>query len=148
MALVASTQEDILLDDMRRQSFGKKMSSCYDCAHGPTRTKAIVTDVAKAKVASSNARGSASLDDENLKAVLPLFLGSRSRPRHSKNNKDMENPLPLYGPGAKPSKIMAFIWQCPVMLMSYSWASFVIALTLYILQPFIERHAWGDEAKV
>ncbi|KAH6680241.1 hypothetical protein B0J14DRAFT_260731 [Halenospora varia] len=43
---------------------------------------------------------------------------------------------------------MVYIWQCPTMLMSYSWATFMIALTLHVLKPFIRREPWGDSSKI
>ena len=44
--------------------------------------------------------------------------------------------------------IMLFVWQCPMMLMSYAWATFLIALTLYVCTPLINREAWSDDHKV
>lgn len=43
---------------------------------------------------------------------------------------------------------MVFIWQCPTMLMSYSWAIFMIALTLHVLKPLIRREPWDDSSKI
>ena len=46
------------------------------------------------------------------------------------------------------SKVMMFLWQCPIMLMSYSWALFIVALTLHVLRPFLLRQVWNDDSKV
>ena len=44
--------------------------------------------------------------------------------------------------------VMLCVWQCPMMLMSYAWATFLIALTVYVCTPLINGDAWGDETKV
>jgi len=41
-----------------------------------------------------------------------------------------------------------FVWQCPLMLMSWAWVSFLFGLTLHVLRPFIRREKWGDNHKV
>ncbi|KAI9767281.1 MAG: hypothetical protein M1839_004547 [Geoglossum umbratile] len=46
------------------------------------------------------------------------------------------------------AKVMLYIWQCPMMLMAYSWITFALALTLYICTPFITHQPWGDGQKI
>ena len=46
----------------------------------------------------------------------------------------------------KLSNQMMFLWQCPLLLMSYSWVLFIIALTLHVIQPPLG--AWNNQAKV
>jgi hypothetical protein len=43
---------------------------------------------------------------------------------------------------------MVYIWQVPIMLMSYAWATFFLALTLHICTPLIEGGEWGRDHKV
>jgi hypothetical protein len=43
---------------------------------------------------------------------------------------------------------VVYINQNPTMLMSYSWVFFMIALTLYVSGPLIDRDPWGDQSKV
>lgn len=42
---------------------------------------------------------------------------------------------------------MLYVWQCPLMLMSYGWATMVLGLTLYVCSPLI-AHASRDRRKV
>jgi hypothetical protein len=46
------------------------------------------------------------------------------------------------------ARVMLYIWQCPMMLMAYSWVTFGLALTLFICTPFITHQPWGDGKKV
>ena len=50
--------------------------------------------------------------------------------------------------GYKLSPMMLFVWQAPMMFMSYSWAMFLLALLLHVIRPLIEGHMWGDDLKV
>jgi len=43
---------------------------------------------------------------------------------------------------------MVYIHQAPTMLMSYSYLFLIIALTLHIISPLINRDPWGDGTKV
>ncbi|KAI1617376.1 hypothetical protein EDD36DRAFT_479267 [Exophiala viscosa] len=43
-----------------------------------------------------------------------------------------------------PSKRMIYIWQCPVMLMSWSWLTFLLALTLHVVAPLAAREKQND----
>jgi hypothetical protein len=47
-----------------------------------------------------------------------------------------------------PNLNMLYIWQSPMMLMSYSWVAFILALTLHVLTPLIRGHTWGSGTKV
>jgi hypothetical protein len=44
--------------------------------------------------------------------------------------------------------IMLFVWQFPVMTMSYAWLMFLVALTLYVCTPLIQHDSWGPGSKV
>jgi hypothetical protein len=44
--------------------------------------------------------------------------------------------------------IMLFVWQFPVMTMSYAWIMFLVALTLYVCTPLIQHALWGPGSKV
>jgi hypothetical protein len=43
---------------------------------------------------------------------------------------------------------MVYVHQNSMMLMSYSWALFILALLLHITTPLIRRDVWGDGTKV
>ena len=34
---------------------------------------------------------------------------------------------------------MLYVWQCPLMLMAYGWGTLLIALTLHVCSPLIEK---------
>jgi hypothetical protein len=46
------------------------------------------------------------------------------------------------------ARLMIFVWQSPMMLMSWSWVTFLLALTIYICTPFIQHQPWGAGHKV
>ncbi len=68
---------------------------------------------------------SSDCSDEKLQLALNLFL---------------QPPVKPASLSAKPesrriSKRMLWIWQCPVMLMSYSWVLFLVGYALHVLTP-------------
>lgn len=66
------------------------------------------------------------------------------RPPHSSlPTNSRESPIP---PGPA-SWAMLYVWQSPLMLMSYAWVMFLIALTLHVCTPLIEKHKWGNDTK-
>lgn len=40
---------------------------------------------------------------------------------------------------------MLYVWQCPLMLMSYGWATLVLGITLHVCAPLIDYN--GDEKR-
>lgn len=42
---------------------------------------------------------------------------------------------------------MLYVWQCPLMLMSYGWATLLLGLTLHVCSPLI-RYSGHDKRKV
>ena len=42
---------------------------------------------------------------------------------------------------------MLYVWQCPLMLMSYGWATLLVGLTLHVCSPLIP-HSGNHERKV
>ena len=38
---------------------------------------------------------------------------------------------------------MLYVWQCPLMLMSYGWAALILGLTLYVCAPLIDYQGEG-----
>ena len=69
-------------------------------------------------------------DDKKIQLALNLFL---QPPLHPKN--PHKNPPQL--PTRHSSARMIWIWQCPTMLMSYSWVFFLVGYTLHVLKPVI-----------
>ena len=43
---------------------------------------------------------------------------------------------------------MVYIWQVPIMLMTYAWVTFFLAMTLHVCTPLIEADPWGRGHKV
>lgn len=89
------------------------------------------------------------INSEILQRILSLLLAPKG-PSRTKDKTDvgLEEGILRDVAGRRPSWIMLFIWQCPSMLMSYSWVLFVAALTLHVTTPLIERHPWGGPSKV
>ena len=46
------------------------------------------------------------------------------------------------------SKSMLIPWQYPLMVISWSRALLILALTLRFLTPFILNHSWDQDSKV
>lgn len=46
------------------------------------------------------------------------------------------------------TKHLVYIWQCPLMLMSWSWVTYLIAQTLHIARPLFRRSVGTDDKKV
>ena len=42
---------------------------------------------------------------------------------------------------------MLYVWQCPLMLMSYGWGTLLVGLTLHVCSPLISHHG-RNERKV
>lgn len=49
-----------------------------------------------------------------------------------------------------PRQIMVFVWQCPIMFMSYSVCLFLLGLTLAVATPLIRlrEQGWSTDANV
>ena len=73
-------------------------------------------------------------------AVLPLIVSIRT-------SKNPGASLPSFEQ-CRPSWLMVYVWQCPVMLMSWSWVCFFAGFILYILTPAIPRHHREHEVQV
>lgn len=43
---------------------------------------------------------------------------------------------------------MVYIWQVPIMLMCFAWASFIVGLTLHVCTPLIEGSEWGRDYRI
>jgi len=41
-----------------------------------------------------------------------------------------------------------YVWQCPLMMMSWAWGSLLIGLTLHVCAPLIAGDATKDETRV
>ncbi|KAF2471779.1 uncharacterized protein BDR25DRAFT_285382 [Lindgomyces ingoldianus] len=48
----------------------------------------------------------------------------------------------------QPRKKMVFIWQCPMMLMSYSVTAFLAGLTILVCTPLIRRDEWNSGCNI
>jgi hypothetical protein len=70
-------------------------------------------------------------DEDKIKLALNLFLSPPVRPKGSKKNP----PSPAE---RRISLRMIWMWQCPVMLMSYSWVLFLVGYGLHVLKPVFD----------
>lgn len=60
---------------------------------------------------------------------------------------DLERNILTNVQASQPSWFMLFYWQCPMMLMSYSWVAFLLALTLHVCAPFMRPFEPADSTK-
>ena len=146
MALVASTQEDTLLEEMRRAKLGNSGAFHSDCVCSPCHAARRVRSLGKLE--ETDSKITPGLTEPDFLSVLPLFLCLDSLKGANTSKIDVQTMMPFTETKVVASNLMMFVWQCPLMLMSYSWASAVGALTLFLIQPFINHSAWGDDSKV
>ena len=76
---------------------------------------------------------------------LPLML-TEIRQQSSETELQMDGNAPVRQ--RKPRWKMVFIWQCPMMFMSYSLCSFLSGLTIYVCTPLIRGEAWNSGSNV
>lgn len=72
-------------------------------------------------------------DEEQLKEFLRFFLQPRHR-LHKHDAEEGKNPSPLVLDWK-----LAWVWQTPMMLMSFSWLCFVLGYFLYFLTPLLAQ---------
>ncbi len=72
-------------------------------------------------------------EEEQLKQFLRFFL--RPRNGHHKLETEEENNLPKLVPDWK----LAWVWQTPMMLMSFAWFFFIVGYFLYFLTPLLTQ---------
>lgn len=51
-------------------------------------------------------------------------------------------------PQPRPSRIMLFVWQSPLMCLTYSIICFLAGLSSVVISPLVRQPSWNDEAKV
>jgi hypothetical protein len=73
-------------------------------------------------------------DEERLKQFLRFFLRPR-RKLHKRDTEEGRNQSPLV-----PDWKLAWVWQTPMMLMSYSWVFFVLGYFMYFLTPLLAKN--------
>jgi len=71
-------------------------------------------------------------EEEQLKQILRFFL----RPKHRLHKRDAE--------GERDSQLvpdwkLAWVWQTPMMLMSFSWFCFILGYFFYFLTPLVAQ---------
>lgn len=79
----------------------------------------------------------------SIERYKPLLIESpRVKPRAQSLSKDK----PLW----RPKRSMVFVWQCPIMFMSYSVCLFLAGLTLLVITPLVKlgERGWSAGAKV
>jgi hypothetical protein len=64
-------------------------------------------------------------DDDKIRVALNLFLQPPMKP-------DGSGPATKY---RRRSKKMLWVWQCPTMLVSYSWVLVLVGYALHLLTP-------------
>ena len=85
------------------------------------------------------------LEKTNMHRFLPLIL-TEKRPQIPRSARSLD----LGGGNKKwrPRWKMVFIWQCPIMFMSYSVCFFLIGLTLFVCTPLIRADSWNTACNV
>ncbi|KAK8022094.1 hypothetical protein PG993_012861 [Apiospora rasikravindrae] len=68
--------------------------------------------------------------------VYRLMLSVVRRDRNNETERTLEGNLP---PCFKADAALTWVWQSPVMLMSYSWVLFLVGYLCYIVTPLIPR---------
>lgn len=76
-------------------------------------------------------------DDDKIKLALNLFLSPPVQTNASTRQ-----------PKRRASWRMIWIWQCPTMLMSYSWVLFLVGYGLHIMKPIFEPVRTNTSRKV
>ena len=83
--------------------------------------------------------------------ILPLLLTKPKAEVEQSHRSEQQQPFDelALGEGAiwKPAWNMVFMWQCPMMFMSYSLTMYLLGLTLYICSPLITGD-WGSNTNV
>lgn len=89
-------------------------------------------------------------DEENAEAIvdhyLPLLVTGA---RHQANQPEAQSRK-IYSGTSTPNKRMVFVWQCPIMFMSYSASLFLLGLTILVITPLIRlsENGWTGDATV
>jgi hypothetical protein len=76
--------------------------------------------------------------DEDIRVALGLFLQDSKRPDNLEDKRE----------DRRVSKKMLWVWQCPTMLMSYSWVFFLVGYALHVLTPIFDVSQANVSAKV
>jgi hypothetical protein len=76
-------------------------------------------------------------------AVCTLLHDRRCRIHSGHSSTDLER-----GKIIAVSWNMIFVWQFPIMTMTYAWVMFVLALSVYVCTPLINHDPWGPQTKV
>ncbi|KAI9164086.1 hypothetical protein HJFPF1_05722 [Paramyrothecium foliicola] len=80
--------------------------------------------------------------DEKIKLALNLFL---QPPPHPTKLPTKNSPEPQH---RRISIKMLWVWQCPTMLMSYSWVLFLVGYALHVLTPVFDSSHSEISSKV
>ncbi|KAG8531349.1 uncharacterized protein KY384_002978 [Bacidia gigantensis] len=81
---------------------------------------------------------------KSIRRFLPLILSEVSP---SRTYAETANDLGEIGRW-RPRWKMVFIWQCPVMFMSYSVSLFMAGLTIFVCTPLIRFEGWTTGANI
>jgi hypothetical protein len=77
--------------------------------------------------------------DEVLSNYRPMLIDRLREPQETMGRLQV---------GWRPKWAMVFIWQCPMMFMSYSFSLFILGLTMFVCTPLIQRQKWGPDSDV
>jgi hypothetical protein len=70
-------------------------------------------------------------------ALLVMLVPNKSR--------DMEQAKEA---GMRCSRRLLFLWQTPLMLMHYSWVTFLVGYELYLITPLVRHESWTVQCTV
>ena len=88
-------------------------------------------------------------EKEEIRRFLPLMLSEDKPSRRrlltgSTLGEDNSSILGKWRPRWK----MVFVWQCPMMFLSYSISAFLLGLTLFVCTPLIRNDSWNTSSNV
>ena len=83
------------------------------------------------------------INEARLQLLLRIVLTS-----HNCHKSDLESKRTNMNYAVQSDLFMLFFWQSSFMLMSYSWAAFLVGYALYLLTPVIDVDTWTVEQTV
>ena len=92
------------------------------------------------------------LEKADVRRFLPLILREVVRPAESSSSRRAESAASWEGDSIvgewRPRWKMVFVWQCPLMFLSYSLCFFLAGLTLFVCTPLIRGDTWNSASDV
>lgn len=103
----------------------------------------LITSIQQRMIEQLPERQDSAISADRVQLLLRLVL----RPLLNVRG-DLENAKDGQNTYMEPDAFMIYVWQSSMMLMSFSWVSFLAGYALYLLTPFTRRGAWTIEHTV